>query len=113
MNQSPNRNSPNSALVIFAKAPIPGLVKTRLCPPLTPDEAATLQGSLVLDVAERSRSASRLDRFLACTPSREHVFFKILEERQGLTLIDQVGDDLGSRMGRAFQEVFAKGYKRV
>ncbi|MGH7207900.1 MAG: hypothetical protein ACREIL_00800, partial [Nitrospiraceae bacterium] len=44
-----------SALVIFAKAPIPGQVKTRLCPPLTPDEAASLHGSFVLDALERSR----------------------------------------------------------
>lgn len=103
----------DSALIIFGKAPIPGLVKTRLCPPLTPDEAATLQGSLVLDVAERSRSVGRLDRFLACTPSREHVFFKVLEERQGLKLMDQVGDDLGARMDQAFRDVFALGYKRL
>ena len=104
----------DAALVIFGKAPIPGQVKTRLCPPLTPDEAATLQGSLVLDVVERSRAVTRqMDRFLACAPSREHVFFKILEERQGVRLINQVGEDLGLRMDWAFKEVFALGYKRV
>ncbi len=106
----------DAALVIFGKAPIPGQVKTRLCPPLTQDEAATLQGSLVLDVVERSRSiekAARLDRFMACAPSCEHVFFKILQERQGVRLIDQVGEDLGQRMDQAFKEVFALGYKRV
>ncbi|TKB72480.1 MAG: hypothetical protein E8D45_10495 [Nitrospira sp.] len=59
-----------SALVIFAKAPIPGEVKTRLCPPLTPDEAATLHGSFVLDVLEQTKLAvtkARLpvDRYLA------------------------------------------------
>ncbi len=81
-----------AALVIFAKAPIPGQVKTRLCPPLTPDEAASLHGSFVLDMLERSGRAAkagagrnglpRLDRFLACAPSAEHVFFKVMEERQ-------------------------------
>jgi glycosyltransferase A (GT-A) superfamily protein (DUF2064 family) len=45
--------------VIFAKAPIPGEVKTRLCPPLTPDEAATLHGSFVLDMLEQPNSPSR------------------------------------------------------
>lgn len=106
----------DAALIIFGKAPIPGLVKTRLCPPLTQDEAATLQGSLILDVVERSRpieKTARLDRFLACAPSREHVFFKILQERQGLHLIDQVGEDLGRRMDQAFKEIFALGYKRL
>ncbi len=46
-----------TALVIFAKAPVPGQVKTRLCPPLTADEAATLHGSFVLDTLERTKAA--------------------------------------------------------
>ncbi len=103
-------------LVIFGKAPIPGQVKTRLCPPLTADEAATLQGSLVLDVVERARAAAKsaqYDMVFACSPSHEHVFFKVLEDRQGLRLLDQVGDDLGARMHRTFQELFDRGYKQV
>jgi rSAM/selenodomain-associated transferase 1 len=109
-----------AALVIFAKAPIPGQVKTRLCPPLTPDEAASLHGSFVLDMLERSGRAakahadhatrSRLDRFFACAPSSDHVFFKVVEERHGVRLIDQVGDDLGARMDHAFATIFAMGY---
>src|SRR5690349_12149547 len=83
-----------TALVIFAKAPIVGEVKTRLCPPLTPDEAATLHGSFVLDILERTKIAVAMlklpiDRYLACTPSATHVFFKIMEERQSVKLIDQ------------------------
>lgn len=107
-----------AALIIFAKAPIPGQVKTRLCPPLTPDEAATLHGSFVLDTLERSQAAIRmfnlpLDRYLACAPSSAHVFFKILEERHGVKLLDQVGEDLGARMRQAFDGVFAKEYRRA
>ena len=103
-------------LVIFGKAPIPGQVKTRLCPPLTPDEAATLQGSLVLDVVERARASAKsaqYDCVFACSPSHEHVFFKVLEDRQGLLLLDQVGEDLGARMHRTFQELFDRGYQQV
>lgn len=103
----------NAALIFFAKAPIPGQVKTRLCPPLTPDEAASLHGSFVLDALERSRTVPGVDRFLACAPSADHVFFKIMEERQGLRLIDQVGEDVGARMAQAFQTAFARGYRRV
>lgn len=113
-----SRLSPHVALVIFAKAPIPGQVKTRLCPPLTPDEAATLHGSFVLDTLERTKVAasklkSPIDRYLACAPSSTHVFFKIMEERQGVKLIDQVGDDLGTRMNQAFKTLFAQGYRQV
>jgi rSAM/selenodomain-associated transferase 1 len=108
----------DTALVVFAKAPIPGQVKTRLCPPLTPDEAATLHGSFVLDVLERTKAAATrftlpLDRYLACAPSSAHVFFKIMEERQGVKLIDQVGDDLGARMTATFEALFARGCHRV
>ena len=107
-----------AALVIFAKAPIPGEVKTRLCPPLTPDEAATLHGSFILDMLERTKLAvAKLQlpfhRYLACAPSSELVFFKIMEERQGVRLLDQVGEDLGQRMHHTFVSLFAKGYERV
>jgi uncharacterized protein len=112
------RTPHQAALVIFAKAPIPGEVKTRLCPPLTPDEAATLHGSFVLDMLERTKLAVAkfqlpIHRYLACAPSSELVFFKIMEERQGVRLLDQVGADLGQRMHHTCASLFAKGYERV
>jgi rSAM/selenodomain-associated transferase 1 len=54
-----------------------------------------------------------IDRYLACAPSTTHVFFKILEERQGVTLIDQIGDNLGTRMNQAFEILFSRGYQQV
>ena len=115
----PDRKQPAStALVIFAKAPIPGEVKTRLSPGLTEDEAATLHGSFVLDTLERTKAAVQkfklpVDRFLACAPSSTHVFFKIMEARHGVTLLDQQGDDLGARMAQAFATLFARGYRHI
>ena len=121
--ESPNRSpgifgpkAAETALVIFAKAPIPGQVKTRLCPPLTPDEAATLHGTFVLDALERSRGAVKqfrvsVDRFVACSPSTDHAFFKVLEARHGVHLLPQIGDDLGARMSHAFQHAFTLGYR--
>jgi hypothetical protein len=119
---SPHQATPlpslSAALVIFAKAPIPGQVKTRLCPPLTPDEAATLHGSFVLDTLERTKTAAaklklQIDRYLACAPSSTLAFFKIMEERQSVKLIEQVGDDLGTRMHQACTTLFTQGYRRV
>jgi glycosyltransferase A (GT-A) superfamily protein (DUF2064 family) len=71
-----------TALVIFAKAPVPGQVKTRLCPPLTGDEAATIHGTFVLDTLERTKAAVtkfklQADRYLACAPSSALAFFRI------------------------------------
>jgi rSAM/selenodomain-associated transferase 1 len=106
------------ALAMFAKAPIPGQVKTRLCPPLTPDEAATLHGSFVIDTLERTRTAVSkfglpLDRYLACSPSSAHAFFKIMEERHAVRLLDQQGGDLGARMHHVCDTLFGRGYRRV
>lgn len=111
-------SSRTAALVVFAKAPIPGQVKTRLCPPLTPDEAATIHGSFVLDTVERAKAAIDrftlpVDRFLACAPSSAHPFFKVLEARHGMRLIDQTGDDLGERMAEVFDRLFARNYRSV
>lgn len=111
-------SSLSTAFVIFAKAPVPGQVKTRLCPPLTPDEATTLHGSFVLDTLERTKTAIAkwrlpVDRYIACSPSASVVFFKILEERHNVRLLDQVGDDLGQRMQRAFADLFGRGYRQV
>ena len=119
--RSPTGSAPPraaNALVVFAKAPVPGQVKTRLCPPLTPDEAATLHGSFVLDQLERTKAAMAkfklsLDRFVACSPSATHVFFKILSARHGVGLLDQTGEDLGARMYQVFTTLFSRGYQRI
>ena len=115
---SARRETMSAALVIFAKAPVPGQVKTRLSPALTADEAATLHGSFVLDTLERTKAAVGtfklpVDRFLACAPSSTHVFFRIMEARHGVTLLDQQGEDLGARMHHTFDNLFARGYQRV
>ncbi|MGH7258780.1 MAG: TIGR04282 family arsenosugar biosynthesis glycosyltransferase [Nitrospiraceae bacterium] len=110
--------SADCALIIFAKAPVAGQVNTRLCPPLTADEAATLQGSFILDTLERSRAAIQkfrlpITRYLACSPSSTHVFFQIMAERHGVQLLEQTGENLGERMHTAFIALFAKGFTPV
>lgn len=102
-----------TVLIIFAKAPIPGQVKTRLCPPLSPDEAASLHGSFVLDILEQTRSAKEVDSVIACAPSKDHPFFQTVSGRYGVQLWDQVGQDLGERMDHAFHNAFQRGYRRA
>jgi len=46
--------SPRVAIV--AKAPAPGRSKTRLVPPLTPEQAAGLQRALLLDTLDACRA---------------------------------------------------------
>src|SRR4051794_19832337 len=39
-------------LLVMAKAPVPGRVKTRLCPPCTPEEAAAIAAAALADTLE-------------------------------------------------------------
>ncbi len=43
-------------LLIMAKSPVPGQVKTRLCPPLTPEEAAEVAAASLLDTVDAALS---------------------------------------------------------
>ena len=45
-------------LVVFAKRPEPGFVKTRLCPPLRPEQAAELYACMLDDVLVASARAA-------------------------------------------------------
>jgi len=103
----------STALIIFAKAPIPGEVKTRLCPPLDPDEAASLHGTLVLDAIERTKGLQGIALYVAGTPDLAHPFFKVMEGRYGARLLSQSGPDLGSRMKQAMQDAFDQGAQEV
>ena len=39
-------------LLVVAKAPVPGLAKTRLCPPATPAQAAEIAAAALLDTLD-------------------------------------------------------------
>lgn len=101
----------STALIVLAKAPVPGQVKTRLCPPLTPDEAASLHGSLVLDLLERCQTLNDCDRIVAGAPTPDHPFFGAMKTRFKVPIWEQVGEDLGARMAHAFQSALGSPYR--
>jgi len=103
----------STALIVFAKAPIPGEVKSRLCPPLDPDEAASLHGTLVLDAVERAKGLAGASLYVAGAPDLAHPFFKVLEGRYEAKLLAQRGPDLGARMKWAMQDAFEHGAEDV
>lgn len=53
-----DRSDPTCAIGIMAKAPQAGRSKTRLCPPLTSDEAAALSGAFLRDTAANIAAAA-------------------------------------------------------
>jgi hypothetical protein len=96
----------------FAKAPLPGLVKTRLVPPLTHAEAAGLYGGFLAAVLRPVPGASTyvygwpadaLGAIVSAAPDRG----------SGLIVRPQVGADLWARMRQCFADLFAAGHAPV
>lgn len=87
------------ALAVFAKAPIPGTVKTRLSPPLTPEHAAGLHAALLEDTLHRT-AALEMAHYLACAPDARQPFLNACARRYGARVITQGAGDLGDRMRR-------------
>lgn len=92
-------------LGIFAKEPVPGQVKTRLCPPLSTDEAAELyRTSLEETVAAMRGGPFSLVLFYA---GRKEYFRKTFP---GLPLIPQAEGDLGLRLDQALAALLMRGH---
>lgn len=103
------------ALAIMAKAPRPGKVKTRLSPPLTPDQAATINTCFLRDT---TMNISSLTDEMACagvisyTPvGDEYLFDGLLPE--GYRLVPQRGDGFGERLLTTAQDLFHCGFASV
>src|SRR5262245_60397345 len=88
-------------IIVFAKAPEPGKVKTRLIPLLGAEGAAALHARLVRGALTTACGAAIGPVELACTPDTKHPFFRHCAERYGVTLTLQSAGDLGVRMEEA------------
>ena len=103
------------ALVVFAKEPVPGRVKTRLVPPFSPQQAAEFYAAMLDDVLDSSASLARelgIGAWLAVDPPGA---LRALARRAptGFRVVPQRGANLGERMGWAVREAFASGARRV
>ena len=87
-------------LVVIAKEPVPGRVKTRLCPPCTPDEAAAIAAGAIADTLAS----------VAATPASRRVV--ALDGQAGAWLADgfdvvaQRSGGLANRLFGAFEDCF-------
>ncbi len=100
------------ALAIFSKAPLAGQVKTRLCPPLSLEEAAELYRCFLLDTVERACSLPNVQVCLAFTPSDSEPLFRQLLPFQ-LHYLPQRGTALGEREANVFVDLLEQGFSRV
>jgi rSAM/selenodomain-associated transferase 1 len=102
----------NRHLVVFAKAPEAGSVKTRLCPPLSPCQAAALAEAFLRDVLALAQSLPDCELVLCYTPRGTRERMRRLAPR-GWRLRLQRGADLGERLGHLMAELLDDPSARV
>lgn len=103
-----NARPPEPAVVaVFAKAPQPGAVKTRLAGALGAQGAAELHERLVARALEVALASEVGPVQLWCAPDVIHPYFTSVGRRLGVALRRQEGADLGARMAFAFGDAFA------
>jgi len=91
----------SEALLVIAKAPVPGRVKTRLCPPCTPAQAATLAAAALADTLT---AVAQVDaRRVLVLDGAPGTWLP----RAGFEVIAQRGDGLDERLAAAFADAGA------
>jgi rSAM/selenodomain-associated transferase 1 len=103
------------ALGIMTKAPEPGKVKTRLTPPLTPEEAAQLNICFLRDVAHSISLGCKKAKALGIgiyTPLGAEAAYKNILPPDFL-LIPQRGKDFGERLIFAAEDLLTVGFESV
>lgn len=101
-----------NVLIIFVKAPIPGTVKTRLQPKLTPEQSLSLYMAMGEDLVSHFRNAGSFDlQIHFWPPDAEAELHQWLGT--DLSYVAQNKGDLGSKMHLAFSHAFDQGYHRA
>jgi rSAM/selenodomain-associated transferase 2/rSAM/selenodomain-associated transferase 1 len=100
---SPTRRKP--ILLVFAKAPVPGQVKTRLAAEVGPEEAARIYGELGRRVVDQVREGSHRTVVVFDPPGARAAVEAWLGVRR-LEFRPQASGDLGQRLEAAFQWAF-------
>ena len=86
-------------ILVMAKAPVAGQVKTRLCPPLSPDEAAEVAAAALADTLA-AVDASRADRKVIALDGQPGPWLP-----EGFDVIPQAGRGLGPRLANAWEVI--------
>lgn len=100
----------NDCLILFAKQPARGMVKTRLAGRLGKARATSLYDALLRDSVGRFRRVEAVFA-LSYSPSVATRFFS--ELAPGALLLIQPEGDLGARLASAFERAFDLGFERV
>ena len=100
--------SPLDIVLVFAKAPHPGRVKTRLVPLLGAEGAAAFHAQLIEHTLGTARRAEPGTLELHADPADDK-FVRDCAHRYAIKVVQQQGGDLGTRMHHAFRAVLSHG----
>ena len=99
-------------LALFAKAPAPGQVKTRLVPPLSPVQAAELYEAMLRDILDQHAGSGSADRALWYTPADALPWFQAAVPAS-FGLYPQLENALPARMAHLFRVHAREGYREI
>jgi rSAM/selenodomain-associated transferase 1 len=88
------------ALIVLAKAPVAGRVKTRLCPPCTPEQAARLAAAALADTLRTLATVPGVSRRVCVLDGVPGPWLP-----SGFEVLPQRGDGLDERLAAAFADV--------
>jgi uncharacterized protein len=88
-----------AALLVIAKAPVAGRVKTRLTPPCTPAQAARLAAAALADTLAAAALARRATRRVLVLDGAPGGWLP-----DGFAVVPQRGDGLAARLAAAFED---------
>jgi uncharacterized protein len=90
-------------VIVLAKEPVPGRVKTRLCPPCTPEQAAEVAAAALADTLDAVASCGASRRVLALDGAPGPWL------PTGFEVIPQRGDGLAERLAHAWEDAGGAG----
>lgn len=96
---------PTAAVIVFAKAPVPGYAKTRLVPALGEQGAAALAKRMLEHAVATACDAALGPVEICATPDASHPVFAALADRYEVSLNSQGEGNLGWRMDRALSRL--------
>jgi hypothetical protein len=96
-----SREGEVAQILVLAKQPVAGRVKTRLCPPLHPDGAARVAAAAIEDTLEAVRQVARVRRVLVLDGSYPAA---------GFCVQPQCGGPMSERLGAAFDDAAATAH---
>jgi hypothetical protein len=99
-------------LALFAKAPVPGQVKTRLATEISLESAAALYEAMLLDILDQHAAERDCARALWFAPADAHAWFERAAPA-GFRLLAQNGASLAERMAELFRFHAEEGFDRI